>query len=804
MKNLFLIVLISFLFFSSSWSQQLAFPGAEGYGKYTVGGRGGTVYQVTNLNDSGTGSLREAVEAIGPRTVVFTVSGTIALKSDLRIKNPYITIAGQTAPGDGICLKGYPLVISANEVIIRYIRVRLGDEALKDADAVSSRYVKNLIIDHVSASWSVDEVMSVYHGEYTTVQWCIVAESMFNSNHPTKNNHGFGGIWGSNYSTYHHNLIANNSNRNIRFASGSGNTDYRNNVIYNWGFESTYGAESKQRGSSKFNFSTINVVANYYKPGPATQPGIKSHQIAAPWSRNGDSDYGKWYIANNVMAGSEEVTNDNWKGVVPSLTPIKGVQKHNPVNVEAITGLKLDKPWPAMAINEQTAEEAYNSVLEHAGASLPARDAVDLRIIREVRKGNATFEGPSYEKRYNVADTSKNCGIIDSQYDVGGWPELRSRPAPIDSDSDGMPDAWETRYGLNPSDAADGAQDKDGDGFTNVEECLNRTSPTKFVDYSQPENNINTLHNGLCVSVENSFNGFVVWSEGDHENRELKYMDIKKGVGPEESTKKTICEKGTYSDIQCVISMNGKWVAFARELKHRDGRYDPPGDYHNFGNYDIYIVRIDGELPAKPIRIGHGYWPTWGEDSDQDTKTLYYSYAEPYNSIDSNGFGNIIRKTTIGADGSFTEPVQHAICPERANGPSAHLQCSPNGRYVAFRPKGILVYDVQENKIVPGAGGPGCHPCWGPNSKYLIWARNELCRIENGVGQGLGSAGLSDYCYGISNDAKWVIGRIGSNGNDQNTSHDIIYYPVDTSNGGWMLGEGTRIGNGTWCDIHVN
>ena len=471
-KNPLLAIIILFWPAMSFAQNQLAFPTAEGYGKYTVGGRGGKVYEVTNLNDSGEGSLRAAVEAEGPRTVVFRVSGTIDLKSDLRIKNPYITIAGQSAPGDGICIKRYPLIISADEVIIRYIRVRLGDEAFKDADAVSSRYVKNLILDHVSASWSVDEVMSIYHGEYTTVQWCLVAESMFNSNHPKKNNHGFGGIWGSNYSTYHHNLIANNSNRNIRFASGCGNTDYRNNVIYNWGFESTYGAESQQRGNDKFNFSNVNMVANYYKPGPATQPGKMSHQIAAPWSRNGDSDYGKWYIADNVMVGSQEVTSDNWKGVVPSLTAIKGVQEHNPSNLEAIPGLKLDKPWPAMAISQQTAEEAYNSVLEHAGASLPKRDAVDLRIIDEVRNGYATFEGPSYEQEYKVTDKTKKCGIIDSQNDVGGWPELKSTPAPTDTDHDGMPDTWEKDKGLNPNDASD-RNKVAADGYTMLEKYLN-------------------------------------------------------------------------------------------------------------------------------------------------------------------------------------------------------------------------------------------------------------------------------------------------------------------------------------------
>ncbi|WP_346857802.1 pectate lyase [uncultured Draconibacterium sp.] len=471
MKRFIITVLSFLLFFSVAWSQQLAFPTAEGYGKYTVGGRGGDVYEVTNLHDSGEGSLRAAVEAQGPRTVVFRVSGTIDLKSDLRISNPYITIAGQTAPGDGICIKRYPLMINADEVIIRYIRVRFGDESLQDADAVSSRYVKNLILDHVSASWSVDEVLSVYHGEYTTVQWCLIAESMFNSNHPTKGNHGFGGIWGSNYSTYHHNLIANNSNRNIRFASGCGNTDYRNNVIYNWGFESTYGAESQQKGNDKFNFSNVNMVANYYKPGPATLPGRLTSQIAAPWSRNGDSDYGKWYIADNVMLGSPEVTNDNWKGVAPALTAIKGVQEHNPTNYDAISGLKLHKPWPAMAIKQQTAEDAYKSVLEQAGASLPKRDVVDLRIIEEARTGLANFEG-CYKDFYEVADKSKKCGIIDSQNDVGGWPELKSIPAPADSDHDGMPDVWEKKNGLNPNNASDRNKIAEN-GYTMLENYLN-------------------------------------------------------------------------------------------------------------------------------------------------------------------------------------------------------------------------------------------------------------------------------------------------------------------------------------------
>ena len=199
------------------YAQQLAFPTAEGYGKYTKGGRGGVVYEVTNLNDSGEGSLRAAIKASGPRTVVFRISGTIVLNSAITIRNPYITIAGQTAPGDGICIRRHPLNIGADNVIIRYLRVRLGDESGNDYDTMSSRYCKHIILDHISTSWSVDECMSIYHCDSITVQWCIVSESMSHSNH-VKGSHGFGGIWGSNYGTYHHNLLAHHSSRNPRMA----------------------------------------------------------------------------------------------------------------------------------------------------------------------------------------------------------------------------------------------------------------------------------------------------------------------------------------------------------------------------------------------------------------------------------------------------------------------------------------------------------------------------------------------------------------------------------------------------------
>ena len=459
-----------------------AFPGAEGYGAVTRGGRGGKVILVTNLNDSGPGSLREAVETEGPRIVVFTVSGTITLESRLKIRHPYITIAGQTAPGDGICIKKYQVSIDTSEVIIRYIRVRLGDETDNDDDAISSKYPKNIILDHVSASWSIDETMSIYYCENVTIQWCLIAESLNNAGH-TKGAHGFGGIWGSNYSTYHHNLFAHHSARNPLFASGCGYNDFRNNVVYNWGYNSTSGGDKLRLADERFNFTVVNMVANYYKPGPATLPGKWSYRIVNPFSRNLDDNFGKWFVADNVVHGNAAVTADNWDGGVQPA----GGNSHIPK-------LKLAQPFDAVPINQQTAKEAYHAVLESVGASLPKRDAIDVRIIDETRNGYATYEGAAYKNRWSVHDKSKKCGIIDSQKDVGGWPELKTLPAPTDSDKDGMPDEWEKHYELNPHHADDASKDKDKDGYTNIEEYLNGTDPTEFVDYTKSENNINTLN----------------------------------------------------------------------------------------------------------------------------------------------------------------------------------------------------------------------------------------------------------------------------------------------------------------------
>ncbi len=431
-------------------SQQLAFPGAEGWGRFSQGGRGGNVYVVTNLNDSGPGSFREAVEANGPRTIVFRVSGTIKLESDIKIYSPYITIAGQTAPGDGICLRDYTLFVSTNHVIIRYLRFRLGDESIQEKDAIWGRYRNNIIIDHCSASWSVDEAMSFYGNDSLTIQWCLISESLYRSVH-SKGAHGYGGIWGGTNSTFHHNLLAHHSSRNPRFAGGETpacvNVDFRNNVIYNWGFNSAYGGEG----------GAINMVANYFKAGPATKSNVRN-RIVQPSDGNG-----KWYVEENYVDGYPDITANNWAG---------GVQ--GSYSSEAL--VRAYAPFPFAPITSQSAEEAYQLVLENVGSNLPKQDSVDMRIVQEVMSGIATFEGYWYEIDHTTPDPSLVCGIIDSQNDVGGWPDLQSLTAPEDSDNDGMSNEWENKNGLDPYDPSD-RNNVGEDGYTMLEKYINSLVP---------------------------------------------------------------------------------------------------------------------------------------------------------------------------------------------------------------------------------------------------------------------------------------------------------------------------------------
>ena len=438
--------------------QRLAFPTAEGAGRYTWGGREGKVLVVNRLDDdSNPGSLRWAVEQTGARTVIFDVSGDIILNDVLRITNDSITIAGQTAPGDGITIRNHTVFVAANQVIVRYMRFRPGDELDVEIDAFEGRGQSDIIIDHCSMSWANDEVTSWYNNRNFTLQWSIISEPLHDAGHE-KGLHGFGGIWGGNPGTFHHNLIAHCSNRSPRFngarlrfwdrwGENSELVEFSNNVIYNWGdFDNFYGGEGGR----------YNIRNNYFKPGPATPAGSASrNRFFLAYARVDHNaggqgvfvDYGNFYMNGNFMVGNATISNDNWAGNGMSLDPpirfetINGrrtfVTDHTLTNRQNIDAVRQTTPFPTLGINLQTAHEAYETVLARAGASLK-RDAVDTRIINEVHNGIFTF--------------GRN-GHIDSQTDVGGWPTLNSEPPafrtnkgiPLD---DGIPDAWKIAHGL--------------------------------------------------------------------------------------------------------------------------------------------------------------------------------------------------------------------------------------------------------------------------------------------------------------------------------------------------------------------
>ena len=427
---------LSSLFFTlfvvnSLVAQDLAFPGAEGFGRFASGGRGGKVLIVSNLNDSGSGSLREALRKDYPRIILFSISGTIALESPLDINEGNVTIAGQSAPGDGICLKNYPLKVKGDNVIIRYIRSRLGDDRNVQDDAISAKNNQNLIIDHCSFSWSTDESASVYDNEYATVQYCIISESLNNSVH-AKGEHGYGGIWGGKKASFHHNLFAHHNSRNPRFQGARYHkqpseeiADFRNNVIYNWRSNNSYAGEE----------GNYNLINNTYKAGPAT--ASKKDKILDPYK-----PYGHFYLSGNVLVGNEEVTSDNIKGIA--------------VSKEELDLVVLDKPVEFAEVATQSAELSFDIVLKNAGAS-HHRDPVDQRIVKEVCEGTYTYG---------------NNGIIDSPNDVGGYPELKSKKAPKDTDADGMPDKWEKKNGLNPN-SDDSGETGLQEHYTNIEVYLN-------------------------------------------------------------------------------------------------------------------------------------------------------------------------------------------------------------------------------------------------------------------------------------------------------------------------------------------
>lgn len=446
-----------------------AFPGAEGGGMYTTGGRGGIIYHVTNLNDGGEGSLRYGINLSGKRTIVFDVAGVIELSSVLNIKNGDLTIAGQTAPGDGICLKNYTFRISASNVIVRFIRCRMGDEKGTEDDAMqvmnhTDDSYKNIIIDHCSVSWSTDECASFYGMKDFTFQWNIVSESLRVSVHE-KGTHGYGGIWGGNNATYHHNLLAHHDSRNPRIdhdyvSTQKGPVTIYNNVVYNWYGNTCYGGESSDKNGSSYR--KYNFFNNYYKPGPATPSNhIWFLQPTTSCSNCGGTIIpGHFYMTGNVMYGQSALTSDNWKA-----------GKSSPVGVYiAASDVTKIKAGAAFTMNVQqsvhTGEGCLEPVLSYAGASF-SRDKIDARIAEETEKGTTTYMGAS----------SKIKGLIDTQSEVGGWPAYAATSDQVarnkDTDGDGMPDWFEKEFGLNPdkNDANNVWLDKNG-RYTNLEMYL--------------------------------------------------------------------------------------------------------------------------------------------------------------------------------------------------------------------------------------------------------------------------------------------------------------------------------------------
>jgi len=458
MKKIFFTALAvaSSLCASAQFDKAPAFPGAEGFGRYTTGGRGGAVYHVTSLADDGSvGTLRWACQQSGKRTIVFDVSGTIYLTSELSLRNGDVSILGQTAPGDGICVADYPFTINSSNVILRFVRFRLGNRnvAYHEGDGLGGMDQANIIVDHCSVSWSIDECMSVYGSRNISVQWNIVDQSLVNAGH-SKGAHGYGGNWGGSGASYHHNLLAHHTSRTPRLGPRPGTQtdermDMRNNVIYNWGGNGCYGGEGMN----------VNIVNNYYKPGPGTNTRSTTIQqrIAAPGIRTTEYTHhgtatpnqwdvmwhvwGKYYVQGNVNSKWAAVTKDNWTYGI--YNQIDNSANDGTYTAKTKDTIKIDTPIPYGFVTTQTAETAYEKVLAYAGASLK-RDSHDAYIANDAMTGTASH-----------CASGSTTGFVDNQNQAGGWPELNSEAAALDSDGDGMPDAWETAHGLNPNDASD-------------------------------------------------------------------------------------------------------------------------------------------------------------------------------------------------------------------------------------------------------------------------------------------------------------------------------------------------------------
>lgn len=570
-----------------------AFPGAEGGGMYATGGRevAREVYHVTTLADDGSvGTLRDAVSE-SDRIIVFDVAGNIELANALNITGDNLTILGQTAPGDGICIKDNAVTVFGDNVIMRYLRFRMGDDATVENDTLGGRSINNVIIDHCSISWSTDECASFYENTNFTMQWCIVSESLKQSVH-AKGSHGYGGIWGGKNASFHHNLIMSHDSRNPRIATAGIDaayndvtkqidlTDLVNNVVYNWGGNSAYGGE---------NGAPVNLVNCYYKPGPATTHKSRLFQISAKaeGDTTGTNSLNRpgWgtdlYVSGNYVEGSADVTSDNTKGIVTDSNSTKYSvwTDANITDDEKTVHNRYSEEYP---ITTQTAQEAYESVLEGVGASV-VRDEVDVRLINEVKTGSSTYGN----------------GIINSPSEVGEYPELTGTKAK-DSDNDGIPNEWEDKNGLDKFDESD-ALTKAASGYLYVEEYANALADGSYVrnvnydpdveDYN-PETDPDVTPQPTAAPEKELVSSWIAAAGDENKTAGTEFMPGLTAM-IQLSSKKTdtvnFSDGSTYN-YAITSKTNGDWDKSAKKATGNALRYEATQD----GVFTLYAYTVSG------------------------------------------------------------------------------------------------------------------------------------------------------------------------------------------------------------------
>ena len=661
LTNLLIAILLTITYsVNASNFKTPSFPGAQGFGMYVTGGRGGVVYHVTTLEDTGaSGSFRYACNQSGVRTIVFDVSGTIHLTSQLNLENGNVTIAGQTAPGDGICIAEWPFVIKTPNVIIRYMRFRCGNKYVSktegdgghEGDGLGGFDGSNIIIDHCSVSWSIDECLAIYGNRNTTVQWCMSYQSLRNAGHQ-KGAHGYGAMMGGGRTTYHHNLIADHDSRTPRYVFRSGDdtslehpTDYRNNVIYNWGGNGAYGGEEME----------INIVNNYYKPGALTNlrsDNVQKRILGTSHGTHYESDgttvkeyvWGHYFVDGNYNTKWTDVSGDNWYYGVRTQVP--DTESEYGWNRTTMDSIKLVEAMPFALVTTHTAEQSYNKVLAYAGASLH-RDALDKIIASDVMNSVNTFTG---------AGESDRPGIIDTQDDAktdgdDAWPKLTGTTVSKDTDGDGMPDVWETANGLNYNDASDG-NTVGSDGYTNLENYINYL----VSDITNAQLADGTIE-GLDIATTGPLTSSVIDASNAISLPYTEYFDLNKATHNGGTIK--IVESGDDAGVESIddvrsgqywtfVLNNNVSQAYTVSFRGATARDDVSLNFSIVNSYE------DSEL-NKDVTITKTNWATFNDYSfstdvlDTGLKYFIITFNNPSNKYTVNI--NKIKFTSIGSTG---------------------------------------------------------------------------------------------------------------------------------------------------------